>query len=141
MHHFVTAPWNFNLVPYCQPSCILHKLAHFNAAIQYNTTGTPSWRFQNVKLLFIAITSKSTLTRNVRVSSMGQTELFNHLLRITIISNLKQYSHVQIVHICCNGISHTHSQSCGVTIYTVIMALYLSLLQGLVGCLTIPCLS
>ena len=22
-HHFVTAPWDFYLVPYCQPSCIL----------------------------------------------------------------------------------------------------------------------
>ena len=42
---------------------------------------------------------------------------------------------------CCNGISHTPSQSCGVTIYTVGMALGLSLLRGLVACLTIPCLS
>ena len=23
VHHFVTAPWDFYLVPYCQPSCIL----------------------------------------------------------------------------------------------------------------------
>ena len=25
VHHFVTAPWDFYLVPYCQPSCILHR--------------------------------------------------------------------------------------------------------------------
>ena len=25
VHHFVTAPWDFYLVPYCQPSCILHE--------------------------------------------------------------------------------------------------------------------
>ena len=24
VHHLVTAPWDFYLVPYCQPSCILH---------------------------------------------------------------------------------------------------------------------
>ena len=42
---------------------------------------------------------------------------------------------------CCNGISHTPSQSCGVTIYIGSMELYLSLLWGLVMCLTNPCLS
>ena len=25
VHHFVTAPWHFYLVPYCQSSCILHN--------------------------------------------------------------------------------------------------------------------
>ena len=25
VHHFVTAPWDFNLVPYSQLSCILHE--------------------------------------------------------------------------------------------------------------------
>ena len=39
-----------------------------------------------------------------------------------------------------NGICLTLSQSCGVTIYTVSTALYLSLLRVLVACLTIPCL-
>ena len=41
--------------------------------------------------------------------------------------------------ICRNEISHTPSQPCGVTIYTVSTALYLFLLRGLVACLTIPC--
>ena len=27
VHHFVTAWWDFYLVPYCQPSCILHNLS------------------------------------------------------------------------------------------------------------------
>ena len=40
-----------------------------------------------------------------------------------------------------NGISHTPSQSYGVTIYTVSTAFDLSLLQVLVAYLTIPCLS
>ena len=26
VHHFVTAPWDFNLVPYCQPNCISQYL-------------------------------------------------------------------------------------------------------------------
>ena len=42
---------------------------------------------------------------------------------------------------CCDGISHTPCQSCGVTIYTVSTALYLTFLRGLVACLTISCLS
>ena len=25
VHHFLTAPWDFYLVPYCQPSCILQQ--------------------------------------------------------------------------------------------------------------------
>ena len=31
VHHFVTAPWDFYLVPYCQPSCILQY--HFGKTI------------------------------------------------------------------------------------------------------------
>ena len=43
---------------------------------------------------------------------------------------------------CGNGIFHTPSHSCGVTIYTVTTALCLSLLRGLVAFLTIPyCIS
>ena len=29
VHHFVTAPWDFIFVPYCQPSCILQRYLSF----------------------------------------------------------------------------------------------------------------
>ena len=39
------------------------------------------------------------LVVHVTVSSMGQIELFDHLLRIIIINHLKPYSCVQIINI------------------------------------------
>ena len=45
---------------------------------------------------FTAITPRSTLTW-IKITSMGQIERFNHLLRIIIIEYLKPYSCVQII--------------------------------------------
>ena len=82
---------------------LLNQITNYQNTLELNLMERfQSWSLGNVEYPFITITPRSTLTGvvvSVRVSSIDQIELFNYLLKIIIISYLKPFSYVEIVHI------------------------------------------
>ena len=62
VHHFVTALWNFNLVPYCQSSCILQLVPSVVVSIMIDISLT---RCENMIFVFEIAHDTAEATKNI----------------------------------------------------------------------------